>query len=162
MNKKYDKEKVKRVVSFVLEEYDEALNVYCEENNHNNILEDIDSMEDDKIEKVLEYCMHDFYLDMKICDCGVNEDTHNFMRLVLDAKTSNLDEWDSRDKKMNSIFGIEPSTNKIYNGMMQFVLHALELFGFLEHGVGVSGSWRTKKGNAFLELLELVTENESK
>lgn len=155
-----DKEKLKEIMGFIIKEYPEGCaNHNWINSNYMDIVKNVANIEDYEVENIVEECMNEFTEDLGLCGCGCPEKTIEVIRLVLSAQ--NEDEWDNKTLTLNNICNLDVYSNKNYDGLIQFVLYILDNHGFLEHGGSIGGAWLTKKGELFLELLNMNKELEN-
>lgn len=120
---------------------------------YNEILTDKRLPEEYEIRYIVEDCLSEFNDDLGLCGCGSPEETYEVIRRILNIQSSNAN-WGTRQRQFSEICNADID-NENYNGLIQFVLYILDDKGFLEHGSSIGGAWLTKKGEIYLDLLNI-------
>lgn len=95
-----------------------------------------------------------------LCDCGRPEDTHEMLRVLLNARNDWHEgkcEYDEFRRRIKDELHVNEDDDIQY-GMYQFVLYILNYKGFLYHGSSVGGSWLTNLGKMYLTVLNIQHE----
>ena len=102
---------------------------------------------------------------VRICGCGLPEDTYNVIRKVLtiqDAYHKDAMSYSEIQTACLEDLGLDVKSND-GNGMHQFILYILDNCGLVEHGSSIGGCWLTEEGKMCLDVLNawyLLNESE--
>lgn len=153
--------KLSEIAKYVVKKYPEC----CMAANH-----DVqDGCREEWYEESLIEPLMDFfsYEIIDMCGCGSPEDTYEMIRRLLHIRNNwfnggNTTElWKQKNEQYNTQLHIDHKDNMNY-GMLQFVMYMLDSCGILEHGSSIGGSWLTKLGKMYLEVLDKWREQEDK
>lgn len=121
-------------------------------------------------EKATKLIQDVYYDELNFCGCGSPSDTLYVIKNVLRVHKNKLDRC---NKKVDEYYDLykhefqkalnlndEYCENDFYinEGVYQIVLNVLNNANLMEHGSSIGGSWLTKKGEEFLEALELMED----
>ncbi|MFR2887914.1 MAG: hypothetical protein ACLTDM_06960 [Clostridium butyricum] len=126
-------------------------------------------------EKATKLIQDVYYDELNFCGCGSPSDTLYVIKNVLKTHKNRHDRFDYADysEKVNEYYDLykhefqkalnlndEYCENDFYTneGVYQIVLNVLNNANLMEHGSSIGGSWLTKKGEEFLEALELMED----
>lgn len=85
-----------------------------------------------------------YYAQAKLCGCGDPEGVYRFMMDILSTDRDNSNILDFAE--------IESIIKNNTDIAAQFILHCMGNMDLIEHGGSVRGSWKTPRGEQFIEV----------
>ena len=116
--------------------------------------------EESLIDPLMDYYM---YTELKLCRCGIPEDTYEVMRRYLhirdDMVTNKLQCKDVVERYKTDLH--IDDNDSLQAGLLQFMMYMLDEHECTEHGSSIGGCWLTDKGRRLLTVLDAWHNSEN-